>query len=78
MSYREEYEAAVEAIDAMHRFWALRPQRGAVQWLEDDQGRVLIFTRGEYRDEIMHRIYELAPSTHGVVDFIGPPYNQSD
>ncbi len=47
------YLAAIKAIDAMHDYWKLNPCRGAVQWLEDSDGRVLIFTRGEYRDRIM-------------------------
>jgi len=28
----------------------------AVRWLEDTDGRVVIFTRGEYRDQIMRTI----------------------
>jgi hypothetical protein len=54
-------DAAQKAIDAMHEFWKVAPQKNAVQWLEDSQGRVLIFTRGEYRDGIMQAIAEKRP-----------------
>lgn len=47
------FKAAVKAIAAMHEFWKHSPQRGAVQWIEDSEGSVIIFTRGEYRDRIM-------------------------
>jgi hypothetical protein len=54
-------EAAQKAIDAMHEFWKVAPQKNAVQWLEDSQGRILIFTRGEYRDDIMRVIAGKGP-----------------
>ena len=49
-------EAAQKAIDAMHEFFRVHPSHGAVIWLEDDAGRVLVFTRGEYRDKLMAAI----------------------
>ncbi len=51
-----EREAAQAAIDAMQRYFDLRPHRGAVQWIEDSDGRVVIFTRGEYRSVIMEAV----------------------
>ena len=56
-----EIEVAQEAIDAMYEFWKLHPEKGAVQWLEDTMGHVLIFTRGEYRDKIMAAIDRHTP-----------------
>ena len=52
------HEAAQAVLNAMHEFWKLQPMRGAVQWIEDADGRVVIFTRGEYRDHIMAAIDE--------------------
>ena len=49
----EVREAAQKAIDAMHEFYHVAPSRGAVVWLEDSDGRVLVFTRGEHRDKLM-------------------------
>ncbi len=48
--------AARSLLSAAHAFWeAKRKANGgaAVVWLEDSDGRVIIFTRGEYRDILM-------------------------
>ena len=50
------HEAARKVLDAMHEYFDLDPSGGAVRWIEDDSGRVVIFTRGEYRDRIMGAI----------------------
>jgi hypothetical protein len=52
------HAAAQKAIDAMHDFWKLAPCGGAVQWIEDTDGRLIVFTRGEYRDAIRNAIGE--------------------
>ena len=52
------HEAAQKALDAMHEFWKMSPMRGAVQWIEDVEGRLVIFTRGEYREKIRSIIGE--------------------
>lgn len=58
-----EHIAAMDVIEAMHCFWRLKEPKGAVQWIEDDQGRVVVFTRGEYRDQIMRAVGEhIAPT----------------
>jgi hypothetical protein len=46
------YAAAQKVINAMHDYFDLDPMGGAVRWIEDSDGRVIIFTRGEYRDAI--------------------------
>jgi hypothetical protein len=52
------HAAAQKAIAAMHEFWKLAPDGGAVQWIEDTDGRLLVFTRGEYRNAIRTAIAE--------------------
>ena len=34
-------------------------QYGAVQWLEGSFGELLIYTRGEYRDQLMSNIHRM-------------------
>jgi hypothetical protein len=50
----ELYEAAQKLIEAAHEFWevAQGSHAGAVQWVEDDQGRMLVYTRSEYSQEL--------------------------
>lgn len=48
-------EAAYEFWDACHQ----EGQYGAVQWLEGTLGELVIFTRGEYRSQLMQNIYTL-------------------
>jgi len=55
------HKAAQDVIDAMYRFFELNRGRGAVQWLEDHDGKVVIFTRGEYRGQLMENIDRLGP-----------------
>ncbi len=50
------HEAALRALDAMHEYWKLAPHRGAVQWIEDADGRLVVFSRGEYRSQILEGI----------------------
>jgi len=52
----QRHEAAQGAIDAMHNFWKTQPMIGAVQWLEDSDGNILIFTRGEHSFEIRNAV----------------------
>ena len=52
------FEAAAKVIDAMHEYFNLDPHRGAVRWIEDDQGRLIVFTRNEYKDHIRRAIGE--------------------
>lgn len=52
------HAAAQKVIDAMEEFFYLQPNNGAVQWIEDSLGRVIVFTRGEYRDKIRDLLEE--------------------
>lgn len=52
------YAAAQRVLDAMHDFWKLCPSGGAVQWIQDSDGRMVTFTRGEYREAIRAAIGE--------------------
>ena len=50
--------AALKVLVAMHEYFKLDPCGGAIRWIEDTSGRVIIFTRGEYRDKMMAAIHE--------------------
>jgi hypothetical protein len=52
------HAAAKRVLEAMFEFWKLAPFGGAVQWIEDIRGRVVVFTRGEYRDRMMRAVGE--------------------
>ena len=54
MIYKDDprYKAAQKVLDATYEFWKLAPMKGAVQWIEDANGRLVIFTRGEYRGKV--------------------------
>ena len=47
--------AAQEFWDACHE----EGQYGAVQWLESTRGELLIYTRGEYREQLLGNIFSL-------------------
>jgi hypothetical protein len=54
--------AAQKLLDAAYEFWQAchnEGQYGAVQWLTDSYGKLLIFTRGEYRETLMANINTL-------------------
>lgn len=63
------HAAAQRVLHAMHDFWKLAPIRGAVQWIEDTDGHLVVFTRGEYRDAIRAAIGEaLSPEQFFALD----------
>lgn len=52
-------KSAQTLLDAAHEFWQAchsEGQYGAVQWLTGTDGELVIFTRGEYRDQLMRNI----------------------
>lgn len=54
--------AAQKLLDAAHKFWSAcheEGQHGAVQWLTGTLGELVIFTRGEYRQQLMANIHTL-------------------
>ncbi len=57
--------AGDELLKAALNFWEAcheEGQYGAVQWLEGTGGQLLIYTRGEYRQQLMENIYKLPSS----------------
>lgn len=49
-------------LDAAHEFWDAcyeEGQEGAVQWIMGSFGELVIFTRGEYREQLMANIRAL-------------------
>jgi hypothetical protein len=58
-------ETAQKLLDAAQDFWDAchqEGQYGAVQWLEGTGGELLIYTRGEYRQQLMSNIMSLPSS----------------
>lgn len=48
---------AKKLMEAAYEYWEVYTKecgRGAVCWLENDNGHFVLFTRGEYKDAIMH------------------------
>jgi hypothetical protein len=51
--------AAEKLLEAAHAFWLEHRKRAgprAVVWLEDASGHLVVFTRSEYRSQIMYNI----------------------
>ncbi len=42
----------------MYEYWKLDHFAGAVQWIEDTDGKLIVFTRGEYKELIRAAIGE--------------------
>lgn len=55
----EQFKAAEALLKAAYDFWLTCPDSSAVRWLEDTDGKVIIFTRGEYRDTLLRNIDKL-------------------
>ena len=56
----EHVKAAQELLDAVHKYWKWRQSNGlhgAVCWIRDTSGRLLVFTRGEYAS-VIERLVE--------------------
>ncbi len=54
------YEKGRALLEAAYDFWKdchENGQTGAIRWLEDDKGHILIFTRGEYKSQLMENIW---------------------
>ena len=47
---------AMELMEAAERFRSSFPGQCAVRWLEDTSGRLIVFTRGEYKEAIRQAI----------------------
>jgi hypothetical protein len=58
----KRYAAGQKLLDAAYEFWKAchaEGQYGAVQWLTGTNGELIIFTRGEYRTQLMNNIHLL-------------------
>lgn len=56
------HAAAQKVIDAMYEYWQLSygtEDSCAVRWIQDANGKVVIFTRGEYRDVLMQSVGDI-------------------
>ena len=52
-------------LDAAQAYWEAAHKAGisgAIIWLEDFDGRLVIFTRGEYRHQLMQSIERMGPT----------------
>jgi hypothetical protein len=59
MMDKKRRAAAQKLLDAAHEFWSAchaEGQYGAVQWLTGTTGELVIFTRAEYRQQLMANI----------------------
>lgn len=57
-------KAGQALLDAAYAYWEIAQKArtgGALFWLDDDAGRTVIFTRGEYRNTLMSNIDRLRP-----------------
>ncbi len=54
-------KAAQKLLDAAHEYWRWRQKHGihgAVVWIQDCDGRLIVFTRGEYAEAVQRAIRE--------------------
>lgn len=59
-------DAGQRLLDAAYEFWKVHQRECgpcAVVWLKDDDGRLVVFTRGEYASAIMQGIERAGPET---------------
>lgn len=59
----KRFAAAQKLLDAAQEFWEAcqaEGQYGAVQWLLGSGGELLVYTRGEYRRQLMQNIDTLS------------------
>lgn len=54
------------AMDYWREFQKANPPGGAVVWVEDEDGRLVILTRGEYREHLLANVHTLGTP---VIDF---------
>lgn len=60
---QELKDAGAELLRAAYAYWKAYQKTlgsGAVIWLEDTDGKLVIFTRGEYRQQLMSNIAPLS------------------
>lgn len=74
---KKRYDAGAELLKAAHNFWKAcqeENQPGAVQWLEGTDGELIIFTRMEYKKEILDNIFKFSfeTGTHTFAEKLTP------
>ena len=55
-------EKAEALLDAAYDYWEQMQKdagRTSVVWVEDDNGRAVIFTRSEYRKQLMENVHKV-------------------
>jgi len=65
-AYIELRESGQILISSARAFWEVHQKLcgpRAVVWLEDDSGGLILFTRGEYKSQIMRNIAPLSQET---------------
>ncbi len=63
---KELYDKGKELIEAAYEFWEIHQKVAgsrAVVWLKASDGHFVLFTRGEYLDQIMKNIAPLSEET---------------
>lgn len=63
----KRYKASVKLLEASQEFWNAcheEGQYGAVQWLIGEEGQLVIYTRGEYKDQLMLNIDKLGTEVY--------------
>lgn len=58
----ERYKTAERLLEAAHDFWKAcnkEGQPGAIQWLNGSNGELIIFTRFEYKDQILQNVCDM-------------------
>jgi hypothetical protein len=64
--HAELQEAGQKLIEAALEFWKLHQKLAgprAVVWLEDTSGHFVVFTRSEYREQLLHNISPISEET---------------
>lgn len=59
MLSKELHEKGQALLDAAYEYWKQAHKEGiygAIIWLDDTDGRTVIFTRGEYRGQLLYNI----------------------
>ena len=67
MSEADLEKSAIDLLAAAYDYWKVAHKEGisgALLWLEDDDGKVVIFTRGEYRQALFENVDKLGQPVH--------------
>ena len=62
MTCDEHFDASNFLLNAAQEWWEASKRanvHGAVKWLDSEEGALLIYTRGEYKDALLENIHKL-------------------